>query len=99
MRLMPHDNLYEYVAWFHDETLVADDDYEWPGVIGIWANDCESALAWGDELAKTCGGWTVDGSRSDDRGRRGGDCGARSGCVASSCAQYTGVFHDGRWRE
>jgi hypothetical protein len=27
---------------------------EWPGVIRIWANDRESALARGDELAKTC---------------------------------------------
>jgi hypothetical protein len=52
---MPGNRLYEYVAWFHDEALPVDDeDYEWPGVIGIWANDRESAMAWGDELATTC---------------------------------------------
>ncbi|MFC7534649.1 hypothetical protein [Actinoplanes sp. GCM10030250] len=52
---MSSDKLYEYVAWFHDEALPVDDeDYEWPGVIGIWANDRESALAWGDQLTTTC---------------------------------------------
>lgn len=51
----PVDVLYQYVAWFHNETLPVDDqDYEWPGVILIRAADQESALAWGDELAKTC---------------------------------------------
>lgn len=52
---MPGDGLYEYVAWFHDETLpTGDEDYEWPGVIFIRACDSESAAAWGDELARTC---------------------------------------------
>ncbi|WP_148308054.1 hypothetical protein [Actinoplanes friuliensis] len=53
---MSGDEIYEYVAWFHDETLPVDDQcHEWPGVVGIWARDPESAQAWGDELAKTCG--------------------------------------------
>jgi hypothetical protein len=52
---MHDDGLYEYVAWFHDESLPADDeDHEWPGVIFVRANNSDSALAWGDELAKTC---------------------------------------------
>lgn len=52
---MPDDGLYEYVAWFRDGSLPADDeDHEWPGVIFIRAGDSDSALAWGDELAKTC---------------------------------------------
>ncbi len=56
MRLCPGNKLYEYVAWFQDQVLQVDDDqdYEWPGVIYVWAHDRESALAWGDELAKTC---------------------------------------------
>ncbi|MFF5235375.1 hypothetical protein [Dactylosporangium sp. NPDC000521] len=49
------NDLFQYVAWFRDELLPADDeDHEWPGVIFIRASDSSSALAWGDELAKTC---------------------------------------------
>jgi hypothetical protein len=49
------DQMFQYVAWFHDESLPADDeDYEWPGVIFIRAADGGSALAWGNELSKTC---------------------------------------------
>ena len=47
--------LFEYVAWFRDESLPPEDqDYEWPGCIWIEAADSASARRWGDELAKSC---------------------------------------------
>ena len=47
--------LFEYVAWFRDESLPPDhQDYEWPGCVWIEAADSESAQRWGDELAKSC---------------------------------------------
>jgi hypothetical protein len=52
---VPDGQLFQYVAWFCDETLLPDDeDYEWPGVLFIRAPDSRPARAWGDELAKTC---------------------------------------------
>lgn len=46
------NDLFEYVAWFRDESLPVDDeDYEWPGVIYVWAHSAEAARAWGDHLA------------------------------------------------
>lgn len=49
------DEVFEYVAWFRDDAVPHDDqDHEWPGVLFIRARDRDSALAWGDELARTC---------------------------------------------
>jgi hypothetical protein len=47
--------LFEYVAWFRDETLPPEDqDYEWPGIIYIRADTLQVARDWGDHLAQTC---------------------------------------------
>ena len=44
---------YEYVVWFRDPTLPADDqDYEWPAVLIDEAPSAEEAKSWGDRLAK-----------------------------------------------
>ncbi|MCW2643197.1 MAG: hypothetical protein JWP76_5503 [Dactylosporangium sp.] len=44
---------YEYVAWFRDPALPADDqDYEWPAVFIVEAPSAKEAKSWGDHLAK-----------------------------------------------
>ena len=46
-------NIWIYVVWFRDETAEpADQDYEWPAVIGIDASSATAAKEWGDHLAK-----------------------------------------------
>ena len=52
---MVSEYLFEYVAWFRDSSLPPDDeDYEWPGVVYIFAATMDAAIAWGDHLAETC---------------------------------------------
>ena len=42
-----------YIVWFRDRSLPADDqDYEWPTCFVIEGQDRESALNWGDHLAR-----------------------------------------------
>jgi hypothetical protein len=44
---------FEYVVWFRDGRLPADDeDYEWPAVFIVTAESAEQARAWGDHLAQ-----------------------------------------------
>ena len=44
---------YEYVVWFRNPALSADDqDYEWPAVFIIEASSANEAKSWGDRLAK-----------------------------------------------
>lgn len=43
---------HEYVVWFRDLSLPPDDeDYEWPAVFVVVADDDQAAKAWGDTLA------------------------------------------------
>jgi hypothetical protein len=46
--------LFEYVAWFCNPALPADDqDYEWPACFVVQARSAEAAEEWGDHLARS----------------------------------------------
>jgi hypothetical protein len=46
--------LFEYVAWFRNTAFAPDDqDYEWPACFTIQGQSPESALEWGDRLARS----------------------------------------------
>ncbi|WP_213450828.1 hypothetical protein [Rhizomonospora bruguierae] len=44
---------YEYVVWFRNPALPADDeDYEWPAVFVVEAASADDAQSWGDHLGR-----------------------------------------------